>query len=236
MQRGRDLVGPFAFYRTRLVRKATIAAHPAWLYDLANQVAGMARPECIRHLPAVLCHRLALPPGHADAMRVAVTDDFLRQGVTAQVAPLPGEPSQNRIVYALPTPEPLVSIIVPTRDRADLLRVCADGVLNHTDYHRLELLIVDNGTEEAEALALLDTLARQARVQVIRMAGAFNWSALNNAAAARASGDILLLLNNDIAVLRPDWLTELVARAMQPALGPWAPSCCTRTAGCSMPD
>ncbi len=219
LQRGRDLVGPFAFFRTALVRAATVSDDAAWHYDLANQVAAATRPERIHHIPAILCHRTALPPGHAQAMQAAVAAQLERDGVVARVASVPGHPEWKRIIYDISGSEPLVSIIIPTRDRASLLSTSAKGVLNHTAYPRLELLIVDNGTVEPDALALLDTLAADDRVRIVRRPGAFNWSALNNAAADEAAGDVLVLLNNDIAMLQPDWLTELVSHALQPSVG-----------------
>jgi O-antigen biosynthesis protein len=219
LQRGRDLVGPFAFFRTALVRAATAPSGPAWLYDLANQVAAATTPDRIHHVPAVLCHRTAAPSGHAEAMRAASAAQLRRDGVAARIESAPDSDGWHRVIYDLPQPEPLVSIIVATRDHAELLRACADGVLHRTTYPRLELLIVDNGTAEPDALALLDTLAADGRVQVLRQPGPFNWSALNNAAAARAAGEVLVLLNNDIAVLEPDWLTVLVSHAMQPGIG-----------------
>ena len=219
LQRGRDLVGPFAFYRAALVRRASVAAGPAWRYDLANQVAAATAPERIRHVPAMLCHRGTLPPGHADAMRAATAAQLARDGVAARVEPAPGRPGHQRIIYALPQPAPLVSVIVPTRDRADLLRVCADAVLAQTDYPRLQLLLVDNDTVEPEAAALLATLAEDARVRVLRSPGVFNWSRMNNQAAQEADGEVLVLLNNDIAVLQPEWLATLVSHAVQPGIG-----------------
>jgi GT2 family glycosyltransferase len=219
LQRGRDLMGPFTFFRTELVRQAAPVTGPAWLYDLANQVASKSHPDRIHHIPAILCHRTTLPEGHATAMAAVMAAQLVRDGVAGRVEPLADASGWNRIIYDLPQPAPLVSIIVPTRDRAALLRACADGVLNHTDYPHLELLIVDNGSEEPEALALLNQLAANKRVVVLRQPGPFNWSALNNNAAARAAGSVLVLLNNDIAVLQPDWLTVLVSHAMQPGVG-----------------
>ena len=218
LQRGRDLIGPFAFLRTSLVRTADVAAGTAWQYDLASQVAAASRPERIHRIPAVLCHRVAPPPGYA-ARQAVVTAQLKRSGVTAAVEAVGDAPDLQRVIYDVPYPAPLVSIIVPTRDRADLLRVCAAGLLQGTRYERFELLIVDNGTREPEALALLAMLAEDDRVRVLRRPGAFNWSALNNEAATQANGDILLLLNNDVAVLQPDWLTELVSQAIQPGVG-----------------
>jgi hypothetical protein len=183
LQRGRDLVGPFAFFRTALLRQAAPTAGPAWRYDLANQIAAATEADRIRHMPAVLCHRVL--PEDAPSIRAAAEAQLQRDGVAARVEP--AGPDGNRVLYALPDPAPLVSVIVPMRDRADLLRVCAESVLQRTLYPHLELLIVDNGSVEPEALALLDALTADARVRVLRQPGAFNWSALNNAAAARAA-------------------------------------------------
>ena len=193
LQKERDLLGPFTFMRASLVRQATVSPGADWLYDLANQVAASTRPERIQHICAVLCHRGAPPPRRA--LQIASGTDLRRQ-VT-----------------------PLVSIIVPNRDHAEFLSVCADAVLERTDYPLIELLIVDNGSTTAEALELLDTLAEDARVRVLREPGPFNWSRLNNLAAREANGDVLLLLNNDIDVLQPDWLSVLVSHAMQPGVG-----------------
>jgi len=219
LQRGRDLIGPFAFYRAELVRQAEPVMGPAWVYDLASQVAAAAHPNHIHHVPAVLCHRTTVPVGHAEAMQVAVMAQLRRAGVAALIEPHPKQRGWHRIIYALPQPVPLVSIIVPTRDRPELLRACVDGVLNHTHYSNLELLIVDNGSTHPKALTLLDGLVTDKRVQVLRQSGPFNWSALNNTAAASAQGSILLFLNNDITVLNPEWLTVLVSHAIQPGIG-----------------
>lgn len=219
LQRGCDLAGPFVLFRSDLARAAKPVAGPAWLYDLTNQVAAVTNRQRIGHIPAVLAHRLRLREGHAEALERAAAYELRKAGVTARIEPMMERTGWQRVTYKLPAPEPLVSVIVPTRDHPELLRVCAESVLERTDYRHLELLIVDNGTVEPEALALLDSLAWDERVTVLRDDRPFNWSALNNAAARRAAGDVLLLLNNDIAMLRPDWLTELVSHALQPGVG-----------------
>ena len=123
------------------------------------------------------------------------------------------------MVRPLPDPAPLVSVIVPTRDRAGLLAACADGVLRRTDYPAIEFLVVDNGSAEPETLALFDRLRADPRVRILAAPGPFNYSALNNQAAAVARGEILLLLNNDIEVIEPGWLRELVGHAVRPEIG-----------------
>jgi O-antigen biosynthesis protein len=110
--------------------------------------------------------------------------------------------------------------MIPTRDRADLLANCVEGVLHRTDYSNLELLIIDNGSVEPATLALFHRLCQEdSRVRILNFPGPFNYSALNNAAAREARGEILLLLNNDIDVIEPDWLRELVSHAVRPDIG-----------------
>jgi GT2 family glycosyltransferase len=219
LQRGRDLVGPFAFFRRELVQRAAAVTGPAWLYDLTNQVAAAAQPNCIHHIPAVLCHRSALPPDYVPAMRAAATTQLKRDGIEGRVEQHPKALGWNRIIYTLPDPAPLVSIIVPTRDRATLLQACVNGILDHTSYPNVELIIVDNDSIEPATLMLFDHLTADPRVQILRQPGTFNWSALNNLAVEHATGSLVVLLNNDIAMLHPDWLTVLVSHAIQPGVG-----------------
>ncbi|HEX2558771.1 glycosyltransferase family 2 protein, partial [Phenylobacterium sp.] len=124
-----------------------------------------------------------------------------------------------RVVWPVPDPAPRVSLIVPTRDRAELLRACAHGVLSRTDYPALELLIVDNGSVQPATHQLFDELKADPRVRVIEDPSPFNYSRLNNLAAREAKGQVLVLLNNDIDVIGPGWLRELVGQALRPDVG-----------------
>lgn len=116
-------------------------------------------------------------------------------------------------------PPPLVSVIVPTRDRVDLLATCVDGVLNHTDYPHIELIIADNGSVDSETLDYFQQCARDPRVKIARWPYPYNFSAINNHAAAMATGPYLCLLNNDTEVIDPTWLRELMAHAVRPEVG-----------------
>lgn len=135
------------------------------------------------------------------------------------MTPSPLDPHRSRVVRRVPEPNPLVSVIVLTKDRADLTAVCADGVLNKTDYPNLELLIVDHDSREPETKALFDSLRADRRVRILPYSGPFNFSAMNNMAVSAAKGTILTLLNNDIEVMRPDWLSEMVSHAVRPEVG-----------------
>jgi GT2 family glycosyltransferase len=129
------------------------------------------------------------------------------------------DPAWQPLSAALPGPAPLVSVIVPTRDGAAMLEACAAGLLQRTDYPSLELLVVDNGSTAPETFSLFDRLRQDPRVRILAAPGPFNYSALNNRAAAEARGEVLLLLNNDIEVIGPGWLREMVGLLLRPGTG-----------------
>jgi GT2 family glycosyltransferase len=115
--------------------------------------------------------------------------------------------------------EPEVAIIIPTRDRHDLLSRCASGVLSGTDYGKVELLIVDNLTSERAALSYLTEIAAVPRVRVLRYPHPFNFSRINNWAASQTGAEILLFLNNDTEIIDRDWLRHMVVNAVRREVG-----------------
>lgn len=120
-----------------------------------------------------------------------------------------------------PAPEawPAVSIIIPTRDRADLMHSCLTGLAKLAYPGRVEIIVVDNGSSDAEALALLAAEEAADRIRLLRDDGPFNFSRLNNRAAAIATGDYLCLFNNDVEALDSNWLSAMVRHAVQPGVG-----------------
>jgi O-antigen biosynthesis protein len=117
------------------------------------------------------------------------------------------------------TPTPSVSIVLLTRDRADLLEPCVESLLGRSTHASYELIVVDNGTTQAKALHVLDALAADRRVRVMRRPGPFHFAAFNNDAARQARGDVLVFLNNDTEILTPDWLEQLCLAAIEPDVG-----------------
>jgi GT2 family glycosyltransferase len=115
-------------------------------------------------------------------------------------------------------PSGRVSIIIPFRDRAELLQNCLRS-LRGSSYRDYETVLVDNGSGEPRTQRLLWRLAGRRGVQVVDCPGPFNFSRLCNEGARRAGGDYLLFLNNDTEVLDPDWLEQLLAPAGQPGVG-----------------
>jgi glycosyltransferase involved in cell wall biosynthesis len=181
----------------------------------------------IAHVPKVLYHWRAVPGSTAlrrdakdyaaAAGAQAVSEHLARIGAGAAVEQLPH--GHFRVRWPLPVPAPRVSLVIPTRDKPDLLRKCVESILAPDRYPGLELLVVDNQSTDPEALELLARLDSDERVRVLRYDAPFNYSAINNFAVAQASGDVIGLVNNDIEVLSGDWLQELVAQAWRPGIG-----------------
>lgn len=155
----------------------------------------------------------------ADLVAQVSGSHLYRLGVAHQIRQghLPGF---NRIQYLAPQ-KPLVSIIVPTRDQAPMLQRCLESIIERTAYPHYELLVVDNASEAADAVAYLRGLQSlgSEQIRVLSYPHPFNYAAINNFAAGHARGDYLLLLNNDTAVLHDDWLDTLVSLAQRPEVG-----------------
>ena len=126
----------------------------------------------------------------------------------------------HRLHWPLPAPLPLVSVIIPTRDRGPMLRRCLDSLQDQAEGSPpTELLLVDNGSRDPATLAYLDDLAERPGVRLLRRPGPFNFAAFNNEAAQLARGEVLAFLNNDVEALRPGWLRAMVAEAVRPEIG-----------------
>lgn len=120
---------------------------------------------------------------------------------------------------ALSEPAPRVSLIIPTRDGTEVLATCIRSIREKTEYPDYEIIIVDNGSVQDETKRLFAEFARDPAIRIMPYPGAFNFSAINNTAVREATGTIIGLINNDIEVTQPEWLTEMVAHAMWPDIG-----------------
>ncbi len=114
---------------------------------------------------------------------------------------------------------PTVTVIVPSRDRAGYLRGCIEGLKETTDYPSFDVVVVDNGSVEGDAIALLGEIESDRQITVLRVPGPFNYSALCNHGAAKTKADVLVLLNNDIVMIEPGWLQSLAAWAARGDVG-----------------
>lgn len=114
---------------------------------------------------------------------------------------------------------PSVDLVIPTRDGLSVLKPCIESILSKTSYRNFKIIIVDNGSEQASTHAFFDTVTKDPRVQVVSYPGEFNYSAINNFAVAQGDSDYIALVNNDIEVIHPDWLTQMMAWVTQENVG-----------------
>ena len=184
------------------------------------------RSSAVVHIPKILYHWRQLigstaatyeakPYVFENQLRV-VQEHLRRRGIATARTRFIG---QDRLQAFWPTTEPLVSIIIPTKEKVELLRPCLNSLLQLTGYTHFEVILVDNGSQHPDTLAYYEELRHDSRVSILDYPHPFNYSAANNFGASHAQGEILLFLNNDIEVLEPQWLEELVRWAERPEIG-----------------
>ena len=220
--RAKNYLGQLCAHEARLVKELG-GLHSdfkdAPTYDLILRCTEKLPPQDIVHIPFILYHARASRAANAqtqEAGRLAVQAHLRRMGIQGTVTV---ESGINRVDHAVPTQPPRVSIIIPSRDRPELLTKCVATVLNNTVYEHFEVLFIDNGTTNQEALRIIQDLARNRRFKLLLDGSPFNYSRLNNQGAARATGELLCLLNNDVEITDPHWLSKLVAVCAQKDVG-----------------
>lgn len=198
-------------------------------HDLALRVVAAAGRNRVVHIPRVLYHWRAVGGSTAAsiqakaaapaASRRAVADHLLGLNRAASVVPAPQAPEHNRVRHALPEERPLVSIVTCTRDHGKLLKTALESITCRSTYEPYEVVVLDNGSRDTTTLRYLASLADHPKITVIRDDTPFNYSRLNNAAVAKTKGALVCLLNDDIEVISPGWLEEMVSYAIMPDVG-----------------
>nr|WP_298056629.1 glycosyltransferase [uncultured Halomonas sp.] len=227
-----NYISHLGVYRTELVREIggfREGFEGSQDHDLALRVTQRLVPEQIVHIPHVTYHWRASVgstalgsdhKGYTSQAGLAAVRDHVQQRVPGAAVKQGHYPNTYRVSWPLPEAKPLVSLLVPTRDRVEILRPCVDAILAHTDYPNVELLILDNQSTCAATLDYMrDVSRRDDRVRVLRWNEPFNYSAINNYGALYARGDILGLVNNDIEPINGDWLCEMVRQVCRPEIG-----------------
>ena len=227
--RSQNVFSHLGVYRTQLLRDVggfREGFEGAQDHDLVLRCVERIRPDQIHHIPKVLYHwrvHAESTASSADAKpyaqiagEKALTEHFQRSGIQGHFESLG---HGYRAHYDLPEHLPLVSLIIPTRNAVELVRQCVDSIVLLTTYKNYEIIIVDNGSDDREAIDYFKSLSERDGFKVIRDDGEFNYSALNNKAVAASSGQVIGLINNDIEVISPDWLSEMVSIALQPGVG-----------------
>lgn len=223
----------FSVIRTSIVRKVggfTIGLEGAQDHDLFLKV--VEKTNKIYHIPKVLYHWRMVPGSTAtkldnkdyasDNGKKSIEEALKRRKINAHVEKDPPS-TYYQVIYDIEK-EPLVSILIPTRDHAKITGACLKSIFEKTTYKNYEVIIIDNGSVEKETVDLFNKYKKEHKnFKVFVEDIEFNYSKLNNLAAKKAKGDFLVLLNNDTEIISPNWLEMLVGYAMQPHVGAVGP-------------
>ena len=193
-------------------------------YDLVLRVIERLKDTEIVHIPKILYHWRSIPGSTArdplakegkvivNAKR-AIEDSLKRRGISGNV--VDGLwPSSYRVKRQIKG-NPLVSIIIPTKDRLKFLKKCIESIKDKTTYKNYEIVVVDNGSTDTETVEYINGLP----YEVIVLGGEFNFSKMNNIAAQKAQGDYLVFLNNDTEVITGDWIESMLEHAQRKKVG-----------------
>jgi glycosyltransferase involved in cell wall biosynthesis len=201
-------------------------------YDLLLRIT--EKTNKIKHIPKILYHwRLAegstsknvSEKNYADtAGQRALKDVVTRRRIQAKVLAVPEHPTNYRLSFTLSSAQPKVSIIIPFKDKADLLKQCVGSILEKTTYKNYELILISNNSTEEKLSTYLDELSKNKHCRVFYWDHPFNYSAINNYGRQQAKGEYLVLLNNDTEVITPEWLEELIGVASQSSVGAVGPT------------
>lgn len=228
--RSHNMICHLGTYRKELIEKVgrfRVGMEGAQDYDLALRCSEQVDASRIIHIPRILYHwrmhagSTAMSgdekPYALNAGQQALDEHLKRSGIDGHAELL--DFGMYRVYYNLPAQKPLVSLIIPTRNAYALVKQCIESICDKTLYQNYEIILVDNGSDDPQSLAYFNALSKLPNVSVIRDDGEFNYSAINNNAVKHAKGEIIGLINNDIEVISPEWLGEMVSLALQPQAG-----------------
>ena len=148
----------------------------------------------------------------------AVHNFLLTKGIESKVSSSPAFPTIYRIEYEIKN-NPLVSIIIPNKNHYKDLKKCVTSILEKTTYKNYEIVIVDNGSDETDIKNYYEELKDEENIKILSYDKPFNYSAINNFAVSKCSGEFLLLLNNDTEVITAAWIEEMLMYAQKTDVG-----------------
>ncbi|MBI2426854.1 MAG: glycosyltransferase [Candidatus Kerfeldbacteria bacterium] len=198
-------------------------------YDLVLRVIERIPEDHIVHIPKILYHWRQIL-GSTSATSTAHTKAYAQDHAKRALQEYLGRNhfdaqvedgftnGRFRVRWNVPS-YPRVSVIIPFRDKPELLKMCVESLLNTTTYPNLDIMLLDNQSQEKETRDLLAEYARKKNIRVLQYNKSFNFASINNYAVKHAKGEYILLLNNDTQAIHPDWLTAMMEYAQRPGVG-----------------
>ncbi|WP_230971256.1 glycosyltransferase [Nitrogeniibacter aestuarii] len=224
--RSTPFIGRAVLLRNELLAEGLAPLDLVSSHRIALSLLARRGADALGHVPDVLMHldagtAIDRPANAEQAEALSMAVHSLAEASMPGVYVLDG-PAAGQFGWLPPLDStPLVSIIIPTRDQLDFLTRCLDTLLTETRYPAFEVIVVDNDSQTPAAQRYLAQVAERGdpTLRVIRHGGPFNFSAMNNHAAAEARGDYLVLLNNDTEIVDPMWLTTMMRHAIRDDVG-----------------
>lgn len=181
----------------------------------------------VAHVPEILYHWRTHKASTADnpaskmyafdAGKRAVEAHLKRMGVAGEVVHTP-DLGFFRVKYPVQE-HPMISIIIPNKDETETLKACLKSIFEKTEYDNYEILIVENNSVTKEIFEYYKELSKNPKIRLLKWEKEFNYSAINNFAAAHAKGEYLLFLNNDVTVITQGWLKEMLGVCQRKEVG-----------------
>lgn len=201
--------------RTNIAKQASITA-----CSIAGMIAELWLKNAsisVQHIPFTLVHRVNSKLLQEDALR------DIREAVSTYGEATSAYNQQlgvNLVQWPVFS-KPKVSLIIPTKNGKDLVKACVESILEKTTYQNFEILLIDNNSDEQDSLDYFDELNRHQKIRVLRYPEPFNYSAINNFGVKHTCPDseVIGLINNDIEVIKPEWLTHMVGHALREDVG-----------------
>lgn len=182
----------------------------------------------VEHVPKVLYHWRCHPGSTAanqeskmycyEAGKRAIEDHLKRRGEDGCQVVMTEHLGFYHVIYPI-REHKKVSIIIPNKDQKEILERCIESVIQKTDYKNYEIIIVENNSTTNEIFEYYKTIEQRENIRVVIWKDKFNYSAINNFGVKYANGEYLLFLNNDIEVIRENWLSEMLANVQRKEVG-----------------
>ena len=228
-----NYVSHLGIYKTELINKIggfRAGVEGSQDYDLLLRCLPHVKHSEIHHIPRILYHWRMIEGSTAltaneknyttKAGIKALQDHFKENGPDGVSIQQGMFPNTYKVNWPIPQDAPLVSLLIPTRDRKDITQLAVESIIEKTTYQNYEIIILDNGSIEKETLDWFTKIQKQDQlVTVLRYNHPFNYSAINNFGVKHAKGSIIGLVNNDIEVISPEWLSEMVSHAVRSDIG-----------------
>ena len=195
-------------------------------YDMMLRLTEKA--ENIVHIPKILyywrCHQgsvadsIGAKPYVIEAAKRAIGDHLQRVGLKGDVLDS-AVPSMYRLRYEIEG-EPLVSVLIPSCEHRAELMTCLNSIYEKTSYKNFEIIIIENNSRSTEIFSYYEEIQKKwSNLKVVTWDGEFNYAAINNFSAQFAAGEHLLLLNNDVEIISPDWIQEMLMYSQRGDVG-----------------